>query len=136
MRMSYTTPIKFAYSEESNERDGLSRTIIEVTSQFGENEINVFWCEWRGEHGTQVYMSQSASVNDTATVRMPFNPSIYKALKEKTVYIGKNAVPIDISEDGLPDEENPNIYILWGGVDNVLENNQILEFKVRRYGRK
>ena len=32
-----------------------------------------------------------------------------------------------------PDSNNPNVYELWGGVDNVREENQYMEFRVRRY---
>lgn len=34
---------------------------------------------------------------------------------------------------GEPDKLNPNCYEVWGGVDNVLEANQYMEFSVRRY---
>jgi len=34
---------------------------------------------------------------------------------------------------GVPDKNNPNVYELWGGVDNVKEERQFMEFKVRRY---
>jgi len=36
-------------------------------------------------------------------------------------------------KNGEPDKLNPNCYEVWGGVDNVLEANQYMEFSVRRY---
>jgi len=47
-----------------------------------------------------------------------------------------NGEPIEDDEpskSGEPDKLNPNCYEVWGGVDNVLEANQYMEFSVRRY---
>jgi hypothetical protein len=35
--------------------------------------------------------------------------------------------------EGEPARKNPNVYELWSGVDNVKEENQFMEFHVRRY---
>jgi hypothetical protein len=48
------------------------------------------------------------------------------------VVIIKNADSTAIVDD-VPDKNNPNVYELWGGVDNVKEENQYMEFRVRRY---
>ena len=35
--------------------------------------------------------------------------------------------------NGEPDPGNPNVYEAFGGIDNIYEENQYMEFNVRRY---
>ncbi|MDK9712315.1 hypothetical protein [Acidaminobacter sp.] len=76
--------------------------------------------------------AQALGVNDSASIRMTYNPEVYNKLRTTRVVVIKNADATAIVA-GVPDKNNPNVYELWGGVDNVKEANQFLEFKVRRY---
>lgn len=94
--------------------------------------FSVFFGEWRGSFGDRAVAAESIGVKDSATIRTHFNPTICQALKTEPVIIVKNADATAIVS-GKPNIQNPNVYELWGGVDNVLEANRLLEFKVRRY---
>jgi hypothetical protein len=74
----------------------------------------------------------SLGVNDSATIRTFYNPAVYGKLRTEQVVVIKNADATAIV-DGIPDKNNANVYELWGGVDNVREENRFLEFRVRRY---
>jgi hypothetical protein len=63
---------------------------------------------------------------------MRYTPNLYGKLRTEQVVVIKNADSTAI-KDGVPDKNNANVYELWGGVDNVLEKNQFMEFRVRRY---
>lgn len=128
MRFNPTTPIKF-YAKDSVYVPGEGATTgwipIETTT-------DTFYCEWRGTFGDRAMTASSLGVNDSATVRTFYNPVIYEKLKSVQVVIIKNADPTAI-KNGVPDKGNVNTYELWGGVDNVMEGNQFMEFRVRRY---
>lgn len=94
--------------------------------------VPIIFCEWRGGFGAQAISAHAAGVNDYATIRTFYHPTICEALRTKQAAIIKNADPAAISGGEL-DSKNPNIYELWGGVDNIAEENRFLEFKVRRY---
>ncbi len=96
------------------------------------NAMDTFYGEWRGSFGDRALSAQALGVKDSATFRTFFNPSIYLKLKSTQILIVKNADSSAI-KDGEPDKANPNVYELWGGVDNVLEENKYMEFRVRRY---
>jgi hypothetical protein len=57
---------------------------------------------------------------------------VYAKLRTEQVVVIKNADATAMA-DGAPDKNNPNVYELWGGVDNVKEENRFMEFRVRRY---
>lgn len=76
--------------------------------------------------------AQALGVNDSATIMMRYTPDLYTKFRTEQVIVIKNADSTAI-KDGVPDKNNPNVYELWGGVDNVLEKNQFMEFRVRRY---
>ncbi len=103
-----------------------------VASRLAGETVNTFWGQWQGAFGNQVVEAQAQGVGETATVRMAYNPTVYQALRTVQVMVVKGADPAAVV-DGAPDEANPNLYTLWGGVDNIKEENQYLEFKVRRY---
>jgi hypothetical protein len=71
-------------------------------------------------------------VSDSATVRTFYHPDIYSKMKTNRTVVIKNADATAI-KDGELDKLNPSCYEVWGGVDNVLEANQYMEFSVRRY---
>ena len=129
LRFNPTTPIKF-YVKESTyiPGQGASTTWALITT----NGNSVFYCSWQGTFGDRQTAAQAIGVNESATIRTFYNPTIYEKLRSAQVVIIKNADSTAIV-DGVPDKNNPNTYILWGGVDNVSQENQYLEFKVRRY---
>lgn len=95
-------------------------------------DLGILYCEWRGAHGDRVTAAQALGVSNTATVRTFYHPIIYSALQGGQAVVIKNADSTGI-KNGVPDKSNPNVYELWGGVDNVAEENQFMEFQVRRY---
>lgn len=92
----------------------------------------VLYCEWRGAYGDRVTAAQALGVSDLATIRTFYSPTIYAALRGAQAAVIKNNDSTGI-KSGAPDKSNPNVYELWGGVDNVAEENQYMEFQVRRY---
>lgn len=125
-----TTPIQFYYAKDGEYTPGQGATKTWEIIQSG--EYNVFYCEWTGTFGDRAMTASAIGVNDSATVRTFFNPVIYEKLRTEKVIIAKNIDPYAL-KDGVPDKNNPNVYELWGGPDNVREENRFLEFRVRRY---
>ena len=124
LKFNPTTPIVF-YVSVSEYVPGVGQT---ETWQ----EIGTLYGEWRGNFGDRRLNAQALGVSDSATVRTFYHPDIYSKMKTNRTVVIKNADTTAI-KDGEPDKLNPNCYEVWGGVDNVLEANQYLEFSVRRY---
>ncbi len=101
-------------------------------SSSGWKDIGKLFCEWKGAFGERVTAAQALGVNDSATIRTFYHPEIYEKLRTVQVVIVKNNDAAAI-KDGVPDKNNPNVYELWSGVDNIEEANQFMEFRVRRY---
>lgn len=129
MRFNANTPLKF-YGQIITYVPGQGNTSIWVVIKSGSFET--FWAEWTGSFGDRAMSAQALGVKDSATIRMTFNPAIYDKLRTEKVVIIKNADASAIV-GGVPNKNNPNVYELWGGVDNVKEERQFMEFKVRRY---
>lgn len=133
LKFNPTTPILIVVKESAYiPGEGLSVVWLPVTSNMGTYSISTFYCEWRGSYGERSLSAQALGVNDSATVRMTYNPAIYTALRLKQAVIVKNADETALST-GEPSSDNPNVYELWSGVDNVAEENAFMEFRVRRY---
>lgn len=124
LKFNTTTPVKF-YAQESTYIPGEGQTTVWA-------DAGLLYCEWHGAYGDRVTAAQALGVNDSATVRTHYHPGIYSKLRTLRVAIIKNADSTAI-KNGVPDPNNPNVYELWGGVDNVAEENQYIEFRVRRY---
>ena len=120
------TPIKF-YSKETAYIPGQGNT-----TSWQEIIITNLYCEWKGAFGDRAMSAQALGVKDSATIRMFYHPVIYTKLKSVQVIVVKNADATAIV-NAEPNMNNPNVYEIWGGVDNVLEQNQFMEFRVRRY---
>lgn len=124
LKFNPTTPIVFYVS------------VSEYVSGVGQTEtwkkIGTLYGEWRGSFGDRRLNAQALGVSDSATVRTFYHPDIYSKMKTNRTVVIKNADATAI-KDGEPDKLNPNCYEVWGGVDNVLEANQYMEFSVRRY---
>ena len=129
MKFNPTTPI-LLLAKESAYLPGQGATIDWVLLSSGRH--HVYYCEWKGSYGDRAFSAEALGVKDSATVRTFYNPGVYEKLRSVQVIVIKNA---DESAfiNGVPDKSNPNVYELWGSVDNVLEENQFMEFRVRRY---
>jgi|LSQX01.3.fsa_nt_gb hypothetical protein len=95
-------------------------------------DLGVLYAEWRGTHGDRSTSAQALGVRESATVRTFYHPEIHAALESAEVVVVKNNDQATL-RGGAPDKNNANAYELWGGVDNVEEANQCMEFMVRRY---
>ena len=124
LKFNPTTPIVF-YVSVSEYVPGVGQT---ETWQ----KIGTLYGEWRSSFGDRRLNAQALGVSDSATVRTFYHPDIYSKMKTNRTVVIKNADATAI-KDGEPDKLNPNCYEVWGGVDNVLEANQYMEFAVRRY---
>lgn len=128
LKFNPTTPIKL-YTKETTYVPGQGNTTTWQPLVSG--EYNTFYCEWRGSFGDRAMSAEALGVKDSATVRTFFNPTLYAKLRTVKVVVAKNAANILVN--GAPDKNKPDCYELWGGVDNVKEENQFMEFRVRRY---
>lgn len=129
MKFNPTTPVKF-YVKTTTYVSGQGMT--EAWELITSGSHSTFFCEWRGSFGDRAMTAVSLGVNDSATIRTFYNPAVYGKLRTEQVVVIKNADATAIV-DGIPDKNNANVYELWGGVDNVREENRFLEFRVRRY---
>lgn len=129
LRFNPNTPLKFYYKGNTYVQ-GQGNVIewIEVVTDGN----STFYSEWKGGYGDAVVTANTIGIKDWATIRMFFNPFVYEKLKTVSVAVIKNADAAAIV-DGEINKNNMNVYELWGGVDNVLEQNQYMEFKVRRF---
>lgn len=129
LKFNPTTPLKFyAMVTAYVPGQGITTTWQNVTG----GGYNVYYCEWTGTFGDRAMSAQALGVNDSASIRMTYSPDVYAKLRTTRVVVIKNADASAIVANA-PDKNNPNVYELWGGVDNIKEANQFLEFKVRRY---
>jgi hypothetical protein len=129
LRFNPNTPLKFYYKGTTyTPGQGNVTSWVKIAS----GDIDTFYCQWKGAYGDAVITADNMGVKDWGTVKTFYNPDIYEKLKTVSVVVIKNA---DASAfvDGEINKNNMNVYELWGGVDNVLEQNQYMEFKVRRY---
>ncbi len=121
-----TTPM-FFYVKVGGYTSGTGATVtwtkILPTSLYG---------EWKGGYGDRALAAEAIGVKDMATIRTYYVPSLYEYLQKSQVVVIKNADAAGIVS-GVPVKSNPNVYELWGGVDNVEQANQFIEFRVRRY---
>ena len=129
MKIKPITPILlYAKTVNYTKLTGQTTSWVKIVS----GAYDTFYCEWQGGFGDRAIAAQSIGVKDFATIRTFFNPIIYEKLRTVQVVVIKNADATAIVS-GNPDKNNPNVYELWGGVDNVKEENQFMEFKVRRF---
>jgi len=129
LRFNPTTPVQF-YVKTSTYVAGKGNEI--TWTLITTNGNSVFYCSWQSTFGDRQTAAQAIGVSESATVRTFYNPTIYEKLQSSQVVIIKNADSTAIV-NGVPNKNNPNTYQLWGGVDNVSQENQFLEFPVRRY---
>lgn len=133
LKTRFTTPVSF-YTQETAYVPGQGVTTAWEkfdSEQIDETRLSVFFCEWTGSYGEMKLSAQAQGVSESARVRMPFIPALYEKLRALKVVIAKNAAVILV--DNAPDPVNVNAYRVWGGVDNLREENQYMEFNVSRY---
>ena len=104
---------------------------------YTEGAMSVFPCEWRGKfgygkRGNETYDGDAEGVVDRATVRMPYIPGLYNMLRTGTVIVIKGTNDSGL-ENGKPNPGSPDVYEAYGGIDNIYEENQYMEFHVHRY---
>lgn len=129
LKFNPTTPIQFFIKETEYIQGQGNSTIWEpITSDI----YDTFYCEWRTMYGDRALTAETLGVKESATIKTFFNPVIYEKITRVQTIIVKNADDTAFI-NGEPDKNNPNLYELWGGVDNVLEENKYMEFRVRRY---
>lgn len=129
LKFNPTTPIKI-YTKETGYVPGKGN--VTTWEELESDGYSVFYTEWRMMYGDRALTAESLGVKESATVKTFYNPVIYNKIRKAETLIVKN---IDETAfiDGKPDKNNPNLYELWGGVDNILEENRYMEFRVRRY---
>ncbi|MDD3040779.1 hypothetical protein [Bacteroides sp.] len=129
MKFNPITPMQF-YSKKDTYIPGQGQSVTWELLTSG--VYTMFYGEWRGSFGERAISAQALGVKDSATVRIFYNPVLYEKLKTTQVLIIKNADASAVI-NGVPSKNNSNVYELWGGVDNMMEENQYMEFRVRRY---
>lgn len=104
---------------------------------YSEGEMTVFPCEWRtkfmgGKNRNETYVADAEGVLERISVRMPYLPVLYDKLRSGSVVVVKGADESAIV-DGEPNPECLNVYEVFSGVDNLMEENQFMQFYVTRY---
>lgn len=130
----FTTAVSF-WSKTSTYTPGQGNTT--TWTLYTEGAMSVFPCEWRGKfgygkRGNETYDADAEGVVDRAQIRMPFIPGLYDKLRTGTVVILKGDDQSGLV-DGEPDPGNPNVYEAYGGIDDIYEERQYMEFHVHRY---
>lgn len=134
IRARFTTAVSF-WEKVSTYVPGQGNTT--TWSLYTEGLMSVFPCEWRGKfgygkRGNETYEGDAEGVIDRATIRMPFIPGLYDKLRTRSVVVIKGTDNGGL-ENGEPNPGNPNAYEAYGGIDNIYEENQYMEFHVHRY---
>ncbi len=129
LKFQPTTPIQL-YTKKTEYVSGQGN--VTTWEQVKSGRYDTFYCQWQTMYGDRALTAESLGVKESATIRTFFNPAIYNKITRAQTLIVKNLDKAAFKNDE-PDESNPNVYELWGGVDNVLEENLFMEFRARRY---
>lgn len=114
---------------------GASKQWQQFTSSVGDKTLDVFWTDWQGSFGSQQMQAMSIGVTDLCTVRMDYHPELYRLLRTKEVLFIKDAAE-DAIADGAPVQNHPDVYAVYGAVDDIRSMRRVMEFKVRRWEAK
>lgn len=90
------------------------------------------YCEWTGGYGAVAIEAATRGINDFATVKTFYHPTIYTAAQTQRIVVVRNSITNALA-DGIPNASNPNVYELWGAIDNIKMENQKMEFKAKRF---
>ena len=134
IRAKFTTAVSF-WEKVTAYTPGQGNTTEWVL--YTEETMSVFPCEWRGKfgygrRGNETYEADAEGVIDRASVRMPYIPGLYNKLRTGAVVVIKGGNTSALI-DGEPDPTNPDVYETYGGIDNIYEEKQYMEFLVHRY---
>lgn len=134
IRAKFTTAVSF-WEKVTAYTTGQGNTTDWVL--YTEGTMSVFPCEWRGKfgygrRGNETYEADAEGVIDRASIRMPYIPGLYNKLRTGAVVVVKGGNTSALI-DGEPDPTNPDVYETYGGIDNIYEENQYMEFLVHRY---
>ncbi len=138
IKMSANTAVKFYYKTKQYQTGivGTKNKWTKFWSSIDDTDLDVFWVDWQGSYGSQQLKAMSMGVYDLCRLRMDFHPEIYRMLQTREVIIIKNASRTAINEAGEPILSDPDVYTLWGAVDDIGNRRRIMEFKVRRFEAK
>ncbi len=129
LKFNPNTPIKYYYKKTEYVP---GKGNITVWKEIKSDDYTVFYCEFKTMYGDRALSAEALGVKHSATIRTFYNPIIKEKLERVQTLIVKN-LDDTAFVDGKPDKNCPNLFEVWGGVDNVLEENQFMEFRVRRY---
>lgn len=129
LKFNPSTPIQI-FTKETSYVPGQGNTT--TWQELDSDGYKVFYCEWRTMYGDRALTAETLGVKNSATIRTFYNPHIYNKINKEQAIIVKNLDDTAFI-NGEPNKNNPNLFEVWGGVDNVLEENKFMEFRVRRY---
>lgn len=134
IKARFTTAVSFFEKVNTYAAGKGSTTTWEL---YTEGAMCVFPCEWRGKwiagrNRNETYLADAEGVLERITVRMPYIPRLYDKLRSGSIVVIKGADRSAIV-NGEPDPNNLNTYEVFGGVDNIYEENQYMEFHLTRY---
>ena len=134
IRARFTTAVSF-WEKVSTYEAGKGNTT--TWTLYTEGTMSVFPCEWRGKfgygkRGNETYEADAEGVIDRAVIRMPFIPGLYDMLRTRRMAVVKGTNSASVI-DNEPNPENADVYEAYGGIDNIYEENQYMEFHVHRY---
>ena len=134
IRARFTTAISF-WEKVSTYTAGQGNST--TWTLYTEGAMSVFPCEWRGKilaskNQNETFDGNAEGSLERATIRMPFIPRLYEKLRSGAMVAVKGADGNAVT-DGEPNLLSANVYEVFGTVDNILEENQYMEFQLARY---
>lgn len=135
IRARFVTPISF-WEKATSYVAGQGNTT--TWTLYSEGEMTVFPCEWRGKilagkNQNEVFDGDAEGALERAVIRMPFIPALYDKLRSGAMIAVRGFLPEGETEPNLTSQ---NVYEVFGTVDNILEENQYMEFQLARYEAK
>ena len=135
IRARFVTPISF-WEKATSYVAGQGNTT--AWSLYSEGEMTVFPCEWRGKilagkNQNEVFDGDAEGALERAVIRMPYIPALYDKLRSGAMLAVRGFLPEGQTEPNLTSQ---NVYEVFGTVDNILEENQYMEFQLARYEAK
>ena len=134
IRARFTTAISF-WEKVSTYTAGEGNST--TWTLYTEGTMSVFPCEWRGKilagkNQNETFDGNAEGSLERATIRMPFIPRLYEKLRSGAMIAVKGADGNAVT-DGEPNLLSANVFEVFGTVDNILEENQYMEFQIARY---
>ena len=134
IRARFTTAISF-WEKVSTYTAGQGNST--TWTLYTEGTMSVFPCEWRGKilagkNQNETFDGNAEGSLERATIRMPFIPRLYEKLRSGAMIAVKGADGNAVT-DGEPNLLSANVFEVFGTVDNILEENQYMEFQIARY---